>query len=164
MRYFILIVTITWGLHSCGNRNSNQSVKNKEVVDNEGIVDPHDDYWRNYMPDSLSNRLIESAIVNGDKDSYARVADSRNFMGPKLLMPALIMANKYKDPRACYDVFYMLCQEGYNSQSLDLGTLDSTTKTIGLYYLLKAHELGFNDATYFIEKLYLKKGVKGPQV
>jgi hypothetical protein len=84
-------------------------------------------------------------------------------LGPDLLFPALIMANKYNDSKACFDVYYMLCEEGYDSLSLDFGTIDKRTKAIGLYYLFKSYELGFTDARDMIEEKYIDKHLPVPK-
>ena len=115
------------------------------------------------LADSIRNKLLDSAIMRGNKDAYSEVTNSEAFLGPDLLFHALIMANKYNDSRACFDVYYMLCEEGYDSLSLDFGTLDKRTKAIGLYYLFKSYELGYDDAKWLIKERYIDRNLPVPK-
>ncbi len=163
MRYFILLTTIFVVVQSCNQKKSVEPVQGKEDLHLGASSDTLNLTRTRHMPDSIRNKLIDSAIMQGNKDAYSTVANSEPFLGPDLLFPALIMANKYNDSKACYDMYYMLCAEGYDSLSLDLGTLDKRTKAIGLYYLLKSYELGFDEAKYEIEEMYIDKHLRVPK-
>jgi hypothetical protein len=148
---------------SCNQKKPVKPVQGKENLHPEALGDSLIIIRTPPMNDSLRNKLLDSAIMQGNKDAYSRVANSQDFLGPNLLFQALIMANKYNDSRACFDVYFMLCEEGYDSLSINLGTIDKRTKAIGLYYLLKSYELGFSDAKGLIEEKYIDKHLPVPK-
>jgi hypothetical protein len=163
MRYFILLTAMILIGQSCHQKKSIKLVQGAEDLTSEAPVDTLIKMSIRPLPDSVRKKLIDSAILHGNKEAYSKVANSEAFLGPDLLFQALIMANKYNDPRASFDVYFMLCEEGYNSLSLDLGTLDKRTKAIGLYYLLKSYELGFDDAKATIKEMYTDKNLPVPK-
>lgn len=163
MKYLFLITAIFLITHSCNQKNPVKPVQNKEDLHPESLPDTETSTMIQPLADSIRNNLLESAMMNGDKDAYSKVSNSEPFLGPGLLFQALVMANKYNDSAACYDVYYMLCEEGYNSFSLDFGTVDKKSTAIGLYYLLKSYELGFSDARDLIKDKYIDKHLPVPK-
>ena len=163
MKYFGLISAVILIIYSCNQKKSIKQVKDKQDIHSDALGDSLIRTMTPPMNDSLRNKLLDSALIYGNKGAYSTVANYGPFLGPDLLFPALIMANKYNDSSACYHVYYMLCEEGYDSLSLDFGTIDKRTKGIGLYYLLKSYELGFVDAKYQIEGEYIDKHLPVPK-
>lgn len=102
-------------------------------------------------PDSI-NILIDNSILKGDTLSYNAVSAYyfiRN-MYSEFLNYSLLMANKFKYSKACYDVYGILTKSRWG---IEVANLDSTTQKIALSYLFKAHKLGSSEAKWEIEDL-----------
>jgi hypothetical protein len=101
-------------------------------------------------------KMIDSALDQGNRKAYNNVSNYYliNEMDELFLFPAFIMANKYHEPAAYFDVYDILCNQRYDSH---LERIDSATRTIALYYLMKSYELGFRAAKYEVEEKFIKR-------
>jgi hypothetical protein len=95
----------------------------------------------NSIEDNRYKELLIWAIEEGDSSAYSEVSGdfflahrSKDF-----LYYALIMANKYDNAQAHYDVYNILTNNG-------IATLDTTTSNLALYHLKKYKELNKNIA------------------
>jgi len=122
----------------------NESPKEKEVeIVHMGLSQ--------ISPDSI-NILIDNSILKGDTLSYDAIRAHyfiRN-MYPDFLNYSLLMANKFKYNKACYDVYFILTHSRWG---LQVANLDPTTQKIALSYLFKAYKLGSSDAVWEIKNL-----------
>ena len=64
------------------------------------------------------------------------------------------MFNKYKYPFGCFNCYLIDCEE---TNPLNLRSNDSTTFIFGIYYLLKANEMGYSDAKEELNKVFGKQ-------
>jgi len=89
-----------------------------------------------------TSELLKKVLEEGDTTAYYEISVDF-FMDDKsehFLYYALIMANKYNNRQANYDVYNILTYLSCNK----IETLDSVTKNLALYHLEKAKELGYN--------------------
>lgn len=97
--------------------------------------------------------LIDKAINLNDKDAYLKLSEYHGIYGTmnEILSVALEMANKNNYPQAYYDVYWILTHfEGYNG----IDKLDTKTKCLALYYLLKSCELDPENRKYDVEVIF----------
>ncbi|MBI5858341.1 MAG: hypothetical protein HZB42_11925 [Sphingobacteriales bacterium] len=106
--------------------------------------------------------LIDSAIERGDSMAYNKVSNYYliNQLDEEFLFPAMIMANRYKDRSAYFDVYDILTSMRYDNH---LEKMDEQTKAIALYYLLRSYELGYENAKYEVEELFTDKKLPIPK-
>ena len=97
---------------------------------------------------TYKNEVLHSGKISSYKKLQIFYADKLLFN--ELLFSAIIMANKYGYTPAYYDVFKGL---KFTHPSGDFKKLDSLSKKLATYYLLKAHELGDSQALYQIKEL-----------
>ena len=131
-------------------------------------------YWIEYRNfergvsscDTLPKEELIPLVKQGDINAYdeLRIYFSCKENPEELLPYALLMANKYNDTRAYFDVYYcfwyMFPETTDNLCLLD--SLDSTTKNIALEYLQKGAELGEINSqqhlgSYYFEGKYFEK-------
>lgn len=101
----------------------------------------------------LIDSLINLAILKGNEKAYNEVASYYwlEERGEEFVYVALTVANKYNNPEAHFHVYQML-------NSLRTGekieNLDKKTRAFALYHLLKAYELGQDNAKYTVEEMF----------
>lgn len=98
--------------------------------------------------DSLENIALEK----GDKNAFYSVEAyyEKRKEEDKILTFCVLMAHKHKYNFAYYMVYVILVHQGDN----DLNALDEQTQNLALYYLLKSHEMGYEQAKYAIEEKF----------
>ena len=103
----------------------------------------------------LMETLIDSSIKFGNKRAYDEVAS--NYLvanrGREFLYVSLIVANKYAYARAYFHIFLILSEFQTGDQ---FERKDTKTKNLAIYSLLKAYELGYDDAKYALEEFFGK--------
>lgn len=159
---FVLTVFVLFTLFSCKQKEQkvftlpkDTSLKNTDSVSN-----------RAYLGEELSQlqlyKLIDTALDYGDSKAYNKVSNYYliNDMDESFLFPALIMANRYHEPAAYFDVYDILCNLRYDSH---LDRMDSLSRSMALYYLLKSYELNFSSAKYEVKRIFSIKGKSIPK-
>ena len=105
---------------------------------------------------SLMRSLSDSAITYGDERAFRRVSNC--FMGDarerEFLYYALTMANEHNSSAACYDVFYIIAYSSPKRFEQHLTEIDDRTRSLALYYLLRAYELGSDQAKTHVKILF----------
>lgn len=108
----------------------------------------------------LINNLLDSAILFGNERAYNEVA-SYYFIEEQLepfFYYAFTMANKYNSAQACYDVYSIIIYTNSEQRpKIVLQNLDTKTKNLALYYLVKSHELGGERSKYEFIELFNEK-------
>jgi hypothetical protein len=97
--------------------------------------------------------VLNQALDKGDEKAYNK-ASNYFFMKDRyedFLYAAIVMANKYQSPEAHLDVYKIL--NGTRAQR-SLSNLDSNSKRLALYYLLKSYELGCEDSRTTVAELF----------
>lgn len=134
MKYsYIIIVLLCVILNSCSKKKSR--VVYPEINDLEQI------------------ELTDRAISLNDQNAYLKLAEYYGIWGmlEKMLLTSIEMANKNNYPQAYYDVYWILTHsEGYNG----IDKLDTKTKYLALYYLLKSYELDPENSKYDVDKIF----------
>lgn len=141
--FCILIILLS--LCSCHNRNQSPISIWKDPV----VIAP-----RTPINDkNLMDSLINISINKGDTSAFNRVFSYYAIEGRKseLLAYSITMANKYNYIDAYFYVYMTLDDP---KQGGGLNTLDERTKNLALYYLFRAHELGYKEATNVIEYIF----------
>jgi len=98
----------------------------------------------------------ERVIRFGDTVAYNKLSLYYTFnLTPwPLLYYSQIMCNKYKYPFACFDCYLIDCEK---TNPENFQSNDSSTYIFGIYYLLKAKEMGYLDAKEEFNKVYGKQ-------
>lgn len=98
--------------------------------------------------DSLENIALEK----GDKNAFYSVEAyyEKRKEERKILTFCIMMAHKHKYNFAYYMVYVILVHQADNN----LNALDVQTQNMALYYLLKSHEMGYDQAKYAIEEKF----------
>ena len=103
----------------------------------------------------LTDSLFNLAISEGDERAYNTVSSdfilTENYK--ELLYYSLLMANKYNNPEAHFHVFTILSESKDDKSFKDL---DSRTRNLALYHLVKSNELGYESAKYSINEIFDK--------
>ncbi len=149
MKKITLIVLALSGLYAC----QTDPKENQEKQGDTAIVsfEPTSPVKNHELMDSL----IKRAILYGDDKAYNNVSNDYLIedMGEDILYVSMIVADKYNNPEAHYHIYSILNDLG-NSQYVD--SLGKKTKDFTLYHLLKAHELGYENAKYKIHEIFGK--------
>lgn len=100
--------------------------------------------------------LLRRAVDEGDAAAYNQVASYYQLenRGSEFLYFALLMAHRYHSVEAAYHVYTILAEAGPGNLFENLSTLDSETRSMAMYYLLKAYEGGFESAADQVEEIY----------
>ncbi len=159
---FSLTVFVIFNLLSCNQKEpkvfippKDTALKNTDSVSN-----------RAYLGEELNQlqlyKLIDTALDYGDSKAYNKVSNYYlvNDMDESFLFPALIMANRYHEPAAYFDVYDILCNLRYDSH---LEGMDSSSRSMALYYLLKSYELNFSSARFEVKRIFSTKGKSIPK-
>ena len=147
MKKYILLNLILLGLMSCKNDN-----KKELVNENEHIVTT-EPCWS----DSITDQIYR-ATSKGDTSAYLDVFSYcwRKHITDQILLGSMIMANKYKFRDAYYHVYLLL--NGI-LRDRDVDSVNTPSKSLAMYYLLKAKELGYDDAKYEAQEIFKDKKI-----
>lgn len=118
----------------------------------------------------IDDSLWREALNNGNFGAYNEISNDYllKLKDVELYYYALIMANKYNCPEA-YAHLYMILTRIPSYGGIEMVSKDSTTRSQAIFYLLKANELGYQNAKYYLYEefhdsisppksdLYLKK-------
>lgn len=131
---------------SCNNEN----VKNEKCNDSILIV--------NNNSDTLNHFLIKKALNLGDDQAYSDVYSNYWKMGKQddLFLAGLVFGNKYKSGDAYYNLY---CSFTHSNLIDDFNKLDSSSKYLAYYFLLKAKEIGDEQAKWACEEIYKNKKI-----
>lgn len=151
--FFALIVGGIIGFYIKSIFNKKESKKIEYITNNQNI--------------RPINKLEESILKKGDANSYNELRTAYIDKDMFTFLPwALIMANKYHNKDAYFDVysclFDMNCQD-CTSEELEnwsLIHLDDSTKEFAIEYLKKASDLGHPQAKEILEIYKKNKGIK----
>jgi hypothetical protein len=106
----------------------------------------------------LMRKLIDSALLMGNVRAYNTVS-AYYFVENKeqdFFYCAFTMANKHKSAEAHYHVFMIFAMSSSYGIQKNIMILDDKTKNLAMYYLLKSHEMGYDEAKYQIEEIFGK--------
>ncbi|HWZ13812.1 MAG TPA: hypothetical protein VNW95_01140 [Mucilaginibacter sp.] len=123
---------------SCNNKEGGKQKKEKEQ-----IVTGVPEYTKLVNNEKERTRLWKAAIDSGDFRAYNKIAVAyfMSYRSIDLYYYSLIMANKYHCPEAYYNLHMVLTTQT-STGDMVLLSKDKDTKSLALYYLFKASELG----------------------
>ncbi|QRY57101.1 hypothetical protein [Sphingobacterium siyangense] len=105
------------------------------------------------LPRKVADSLWRRAINAGDFKAYNEV--SNNYLLilkiPELYYYAQLMANRQECPEAYLHLYILLTSEG-TMDGIELAGRDSLSRSQALFYLLRAYELGEENAVSYIHK------------
>lgn len=160
-RIFVFLVLLAF-FFSC-NQPKNSNVPSLSSNESDTISTPgrNDDLEKRIGKQGIY-KMIDDAIDNGNRGAYNRVSNYfiMNQREEEFLFPAMIMANRNNYPDAYFDVYYILAAIRYDK---DLERMDSTTRNMALFYLLKSYEMGFRSAGYEAEEIFAKQNKPIPK-
>jgi hypothetical protein len=90
--------------------------------------------------DSAYDELTQGLILNGQEDD--------------LFYCSLIVANKFNNREAFYNLFMILAKPIHSRSGIKFGVMDSVTSNLAFYYLFKAYELGESSSKYRIAEAF----------
>lgn len=145
--YYLLFIFFAF---SCSNPSTSESI---EQVDDKHKID------NGLMSDILMDSLLHQALEKGNCKAYREVYMPYywKYRGREVIYYSFIMANKYNCPEAFFDVYHSLVFP--KNDSIGLKSIDSKTKNLALYYLLKSYELGEDNAKSKVEELFAGKPI-----
>jgi hypothetical protein len=162
MRNFIVFLGLTSFLYSCESEEQTSApVKNDNAIVKKDSIE-HWTYFGEEISQQRVFKLIDSSLNFGDAEKYNLVSKYHivNGIGEDFLFAAMTMANKYKNAEAFFDVYVIMTSERYDSH---IERMDSTSRSIALYYLLKSYELGYKSSKYVVEKVFTDRGLAIPK-
>ncbi|MHC0446361.1 hypothetical protein ACWA1F_13205 [Flavobacterium sp. 3-218] len=146
-------------LFSCQEKKENTIVKSPAIKKDSSVLKDHDEvpsYVKIKENIKVTDSLFNLAIKNGDEMAYNSVAQdfilNEDYKG--LLYYSLIMANKYNNSQAHFDIYVILVELSANKSLKDL---DKKTKSLAMYHLIKSNELGYKSAKYEINEIFGKE-------
>lgn len=146
-------------LFSCQEKKENTIVKSPAIKKDSSVIKDHDEvpsYVKIKENIKITDSLFNLAIKNGDEMAYNSVAQdfilNEDYKG--LLYCSLIMANKYNNSQAHFDIYVILVE---SSENKSLKDLDKKTKNLAMYHLIKSVELGCKSAKYEIDEIFGKE-------
>lgn len=146
-----LSVCLTFLVISCQEKKEPTVITPSVVKDHDEIPN-HEKITENKK---MSDSLLNLAISKGDEMAYNSVAQDfiidENYR--QLLYYSLIMANKYDNSQAHFDIYVILVESSANKSLEDL---DKRTKNLATYHLIKSGELGYKSAKYEIDEIFGK--------
>jgi hypothetical protein len=146
---YVVIILFLTGLIGCDIREKAKQPKKIELA--ERPTTPIHDKKRMY-------ELIDSALMMGDERAYATVS-AYYFLEKQeqeLFYCAFTMANKYKSPAAHYHVYMIIAYSTPKEAKTALAKMDSKTKNLAMYYLLKSYEMGYDQAKFEVQEFFGK--------
>ncbi|WP_428229479.1 hypothetical protein [Flavobacterium sp.] len=150
--FIYLSVCLTFLIFSCNEKKESTIIKPSVVKDHDERPN-HEKITENKK---ASDSLLSLAISKGDEMAYNSVAQdfiiNENYK--KLLYYSLIMANKYNNSQAHFDIYVILVE---SSENKSLNDLDKKTKNLAMYHLIKSVELGYKSAKYEIDEIFGKE-------
>jgi TPR repeat protein len=109
--------------------------------------------------------LKDLVCLKGDTVAYEELSNVYIDYGYKDFLPyALIMANKYNYPQACFDVYFCLWDIYGKTGDIFLDDLDSTTQKMAIFYLRKGIELGHCQSMQTLGKFYISGKYVGENI
>ncbi|UIR57319.1 hypothetical protein LZQ00_05755 [Sphingobacterium sp. SRCM116780] len=129
------------------------SCHNTSKSENTKLVDLP---WKDQeLPKEEVDSLWRKAINDGDFGAYNNISNNyllrlKNY---ELYYYSLLMANKYQCPEA-YEHLYFILTTGATVNGVNMISSDSITKNQAIFYLLKAHELGYEGAKSSIHEIF----------
>ena len=137
---------------SCNDKKAQQKKKEEQQF---VVTVP---FYRKLADDKKERtRLWKAAIDSGNVQAYNKVAFAylMTYREVDLYYYSLMMANKYHCADAYLYLYTILTHEASPGDMVILSN-DKDTKNLALYYLLKAKELGSDDAKHTIESTFGK--------
>lgn len=136
MRWSILIIVSVLVFMSC-------DMKSNKTNSNEVVRSMN-------QPTVSESELKKAVLYEGDTGAYYELSISYldHSFQEEFLFYAIIMANKYAYPQACFDVYFYLTQ----TFSSDINNMDENSANLAIEYLLKAHEKGHHQAKDIVEE------------
>ncbi|MGJ1269866.1 hypothetical protein ACR78F_20710 [Sphingobacterium spiritivorum] len=138
----ILIYSLfIWLFYSCNNRN-----QDRVIIDSPK---------QEMLPKETLDSLCRRAINEGDFEAYHVLATEffEQIKNYELYYYALIMANKYQCPEA-YENLYIILNTSITINGIKMYSNDRLTEYFSKFYLLKAYELGYDNAKYSIHEAF----------
>jgi|GEM_PF-6179700 len=133
-KYGLLLILLT----SCHNATKQPE---KDAIDDHAVCacSAHHDPVR-------LQASIEHALTTGDKSSYnnAAIDYELTFQYDRWFYLAFVFGNKYNSKEAFYDIYHALTSTTIQDSVV---ALDSTSASVAYYYLMKAYQMGHEDAT-----------------
>ena len=116
----------------------------------EGVIDDPKDLE---LPRKVADSLWRRAINAGDFKAYNEVSNNYWLLLkiPELYYYAQLMANRHECPEAYLHLYDMLTWEG-TIDGIELAGKDSVSRNQALFYLLRAYELGEDNAPSYVHK------------
>lgn len=104
------------------------------------------------------NILIDNALNKNDTMAYNFAASYciLNNMGEEFFFTAFAMANKHNNAEACYHVYDILAYSTPKEPKEALRLMDSKTRNLALFYLMKSYEMGFESAQNQVYEIFEK--------
>ncbi len=133
---------------SCNNKKEKEQIQKDKY---KGVINPS--LYRDLVKDEKARtRLWKAAIDSGDCKAYGKIATAyiMTYHEVDTYYYSLIMANKYHCPEAYLTMYTILTHEASTGDMIILSK-DKDTKNLALYYLLKAKELGSDEAQLTID-------------
>ncbi|MFP3594698.1 hypothetical protein [Chryseobacterium sp. SIMBA_038] len=131
----------------------NKQVINDKIKETESIISAKESA---FLTDSLKN-VLNVVLKNNDTTEYQRLYKEFVVSGHKkeFLYYSMKMGELNNFGEAFFDTSTILEKYNYDSKF-------PHESKITLYYLLKAYEVGNENAKIFIKEMYLDKGLKVP--
>lgn len=160
-RYLINVLVFLGGIFLGVILFSSYIKLSKDKVEKDFV---NDSYAISNKHQELSNKLESDIINQGNIKSYNELRVSYIDKDMFAFLPwALIMANKYNNNDAYFDVYYCLFDlncTACNDQELENWSLDELSRKeqdLAIYYLMKASEKGHSQAKEILD-IYKVKG------
>lgn len=173
----LCMVSVSMIIVACDSSDK-VNVDKKSISDASEISDVVDSSSIIYSEEKMKE-LLDKSLNNGDCDSYSNVLVNSTFSGKEysLFYETQVMAYKYN----CAVAYYYLGMEMYSDRagygdeilleknklnsmnSPSVWSEDNMTKSMALYYFLKAYELGEKSAYYELVKYFGKDPKKFPK-
>ena len=150
MKIYILLSLLLLSLLSCKND------REKEFMTQTKPIIVGDTCWSDTISKQIYNASNKGDILAYKKVFYYCWRKSRT---DEILPISMIMANKYKFNEAYFHVYLSLSGH-YRTDSAGINGMDNTSKYLALYYLLKAKEKGYDEATYEAEEIFKDKKIQ----
>ena len=138
---------------SCNNKKEKKQIKKDKY---QGVISPS--LYHDLVNDKEARtRLWKAAIDSGDCEAYGKIGTAylMTYREVDLYYYSLIMANKYHCAYAYFVMHTILTHEA-SPDGMTILSNDKDTKNLALYYLLKAKELGSDEAQFSIEEEFGK--------
>lgn len=142
MKYILLLLAPS--TISC-NENKRSDIK-REKVKHVSITKS------NILLDAERVKQLKAAAFNGDTIAYNELSEAYADMGAydDFLFVSMTVAHRYSFSQAMFDVYQCFSSAPLQVEKSDYA-IDSVTKNLALFYLLKSYELGYTLAKKKVE-------------